>query len=141
MGIEAQTTPLRNWLSRPTDVAGLVFFRVFFGATIAVVSARYLVYGWVDAFFVRPTFHFKFWGFHWIEVAPGWALKAILTVMVVLGLMVAVGVYYRLATVLVAIGFLYIELLDATYYLNHYYLVSLLCLHAAVLPLHRACSR
>jgi hypothetical protein len=54
--------------------------------------------------------------------------------------MVAAGCCYRVAIFLFFLGFTYVELIDQTAYLNHYYLISLLSGLLVVLPAHRAWS-
>ncbi|MEO7678402.1 MAG: HTTM domain-containing protein, partial [Verrucomicrobiota bacterium] len=48
--------------------------------------------------------------------------------------------FYRICITLFFLGFTYVELLDQTAYLNHYYLVSLLSALMIFLPAHRAWS-
>ena len=55
-------------------------------------------------------------------------------------LLVALGYYYRPAVVLFFLSFTYIELMDKTTYLNHYYLVSVLSLMLVFLPAHACFS-
>jgi hypothetical protein len=57
-----------------------------------------------------------------------------------LGLGIAVGCFYRICIILFFIGFTYIELMDQTAYLNHYYLISLLSGLLIFLPANRAWS-
>jgi hypothetical protein len=53
---------------------------------------------------------------------------------------VALGFFYRICIILFFLGFTYIELLDQTAYLNHYYLISLLSGLLIFLPANRAWS-
>lgn len=53
---------------------------------------------------------------------------------------IALGCFYRLSAVFFFLGFTYVELLDKTNYLNHYYLISLVSFLLIFLPLHRAFS-
>lgn len=124
----------------PRDIAGLASFRVLFGLLVAAASARFLWYGWVDLFFTTPTYHLPFWGFEWVVEPSRAVLVAAFVTMTGLGLMIAAGLLYRLAALAFFLIFTYVELIDVTYYLNHYYLVSLLALLLACLPLNRACS-
>ena len=52
----------------------------------------------------------------------------------------AVGFCFRAAAILFALGFLYLELVDVTNYLNHYYLAGLLAFLLALSPADRAFS-
>ena len=64
------------WMTRPVDAAWLSTFRIILGLLLAVSMGRFLAYGWVDGLLVKPTFHFKYWGFEWVEPLPGPAMHA-----------------------------------------------------------------
>nr|MDQ3034886.1 HTTM domain-containing protein [Myxococcota bacterium] len=138
---------MRSWLSRfwsrahePADVAALAAFRVLFGVLAFVIPTRFVIEGWVERFYVRPTFHFAYWGFEWIRPLPEPWIHVVFAVMALCGALVALGLFYRVAIVGFFALFTYVELIDVTTYLNHYYLVSLLALVMCALPLHRAWS-
>ena len=131
---------VRAALIEPVDIAWLVAFRVLFGAVMFVGMLRFIQSGWIDRFYDQPVFFFKYWGFSWVPVAPVATIYAIYIGLAVLALFIAVGFLYRLSVGLFAVGFTYTELLDVTNYLNHYYLVTLLCVLLCALPAHRAFS-
>ena len=58
----------------------------------------------------------------------------------VFALGIAVGYRYRVCALAFFLGFTYVELLDKTNYLNHYYWVTLVSFLLVVLPLHRSAS-
>jgi hypothetical protein len=127
-------------LFKQVDGAGLAAFRVAFGVLMLVSTVRFQLMGWVDEFFVKPTFFFKYPGFEWVPALPGPWMHALFVALAVLSAMIAAGLFYRVAIVLFFVGFTWVELIDATNYLNHYYLVSLLALIMCFLPLHRVWS-
>jgi vitamin K-dependent gamma-carboxylase len=128
----------RAWA--PVDGASLAAFRVFTGALLAISAIRFLAFGWVDRLFVAPTYFFPFWGFEWIRPLPGPWMHAVFVAIAITGVLMALGLFYRVASI-VAFGlFTYVELIDVTNYLNHYYLVSLVLFLAMLLPLHRMWS-
>jgi vitamin K-dependent gamma-carboxylase len=57
-------------LLRPVDIASLVAFRIAFGALMLVAVARYFAHGWIERFFIEPTFFFKYPGFTWVVPWP-----------------------------------------------------------------------
>ena len=124
----------------PVDVAWLAAFRVLFGLTMGVSMLRFIAYGWIDGLFVEPGFHFKYWGFGWVEPLPPTAMHALFWVLAGLGLAVAAGLCFRLSAALFVVGFSYLALIDVTAYLNHYYLAILLGALLAISPAHRAWS-
>jgi hypothetical protein len=131
---------LRSRLLEPRDAASLAAFRFLFGTILCVSSVRFLWNGWVERCYVRPTFFFKYWGFEWVRVLPEPWMTVLYVAMAVLAAFVAIGFFYRFSIVALFLIFTYVELIDVTNYLNHYYLVSLLAFLMCFLPLHRACS-
>jgi vitamin K-dependent gamma-carboxylase len=126
--------------SRPVDIAWLAAFRVLFGLTMCFSMLRFVGYGWVDSFFVRPSFHFKYWGFAWVEPLSAPLMHGLFWSLAALALCIALGLCFRVAAPLFTVGFTYLQLVDVTNYLNHYYLASLLGLLLSVSPAHRAYS-
>lgn len=98
---------------------------------------RFIVYGWIDPFFVAPEFHFKYFGFGWVEPLPGPLMHAVFAVLAVLALGVAFNVYFRFSAITFAIGFSYLQLIDVATYLNHYYLAALFAWLLAFSPADR----
>ena len=139
-GLAPRRRRLEALLLRPTDIAGLAAFRVVFGLLGLVSMIRILAFGWVQEFFVKPSFFFKYWGFGWVEALPATGMYALLLGLALLSVMIAAGLFYRASVVLFFLGFTYLQLIDVTNYLNHYYLVSLLAFLMIFLPLHRAWS-
>jgi vitamin K-dependent gamma-carboxylase len=131
---------LWEWLLAPKDIAAVAAFRVAFGLMITVSAARFLAYGWVDELFVRGTFRFSYWGFAWVPALPAPWIHGVFGLLALLGLCVAAGFCYRVATVLLFFTFTYVQLVDVTNYLNHYYLVSLLAGLLCFVPAHGAFS-
>jgi vitamin K-dependent gamma-carboxylase len=103
---------------------------------MAVSTVRFMALGWIDEFYVAPTFHFTWDPFPWASPLPAPWMYALFSALVVLALAVAAGFRYRLSAALFFAGFTYVELIDKTTYLNHYYLVSLLSGLLVVLPAH-----
>lgn len=131
---------LRARLDAPTDVAALVAFRVLFGLLVTASAVRFVAEGWVARCYLEPTLAFKYWGFGWVRAWPAWGMYLHFGLVAVLGLFVASGLFYRVSAALLFVAFSYLELIDVSVYLNHYYLVSLLALLVACMPLGRAGS-
>lgn len=128
-------TPTRlAWLLRPVDAAWLAAFRIGFGLTLAVSMGRFIAYGWIDDFFVRPKLFFKYWGFEWVQPLSAAGMHAVFWGLLLAALCVAAGALFRLAAPLLALGLVYVQLIDVSTYLNHYYLAALLALLLAVSP-------
>ena len=134
----AQTVLYR--LFEPVDGASLAVFRMVFGAILVWEVYRYFSKGWIERYFVDPTFHFTFHGFGWIEPWPGSWMEAHFAVLGALAVCITLGLAYRIVAPLFFLGFTYVFLLEQARYLNHFYLVCLLAFLLAVVPAHRVWS-
>ena len=112
----------------------LATFRILFGSIMFISGLRFYAKGWIEEFYLEPTFHFKYFGFEWVNVLPQIWLYAIFILMLISALGIAFGLFYRLSTILYFLSFTYFELLDKTLYLNHYYFVSLVALLLIFIP-------
>jgi hypothetical protein len=124
----------------PVDGTWLAAFRMLYGISMCVSMLRFIAYGWIDDVFLRPQFHFKYWGFGWVEALPAREMYALFWVLAALAFAVAVGFCFRVCAALFVLGFTYLQLIDVTTYLNHYYLASLLGLLLTLSPAHRLWS-
>ena len=127
-------------LFAPVDIASLACFRIAFGALMAWEVTRYFGHRWIQASYVQPTFHFKYYGFEWIEPWPGHGMYVHFAALGALALCLMIVLFYRAAAGLFFLGVSYVFLLDQAYYLNHLYLISLLSLLLVFVPAHRALS-
>lgn len=127
---------LTNILFKPLSIAPLVTFRILFGAATFISTLRFLLLGWVDLHFVNTQVQFKYFGFYWVDVLPANAMYFIHGLMLLASLGIMLGAYYRLATIIFFVCFTYCELVDITYYLNHYYFVSLVSFLLIWVPAH-----
>lgn len=126
---------LNTYLQRTTDAAPLVVFRVFFGIMMLLSIVRFWSNGWIEKLYLQPKFHFSYYGFEWVKPL-GNATYILFLICGVAALMVALGYRYRMAIVLFFLSFTYIELMDKTTYLNHYYFISILSFLMIFLPAH-----
>lgn len=126
--------------SRTVGIWPLVTFRVLFGLVCAFGAVRFVAEGWVGALLVEPDFFFDFYGFGWVPRPGPVGAYALYGLIAASALAVAVGWRFRLAAATLLASFTYAELLDATNYLNHYYLVVLLAGLLLLTPAHRALS-
>ncbi|WP_420316940.1 HTTM domain-containing protein [Ekhidna sp.] len=114
-----------NYLEQPISIAPLVVFRIAFGLLMLFSTIRYMAMGWVDTQLINPSLHFSYYGFDWVNPLPGQWMYLVFVLMTVSAVAITLGAFYRLATALFFMCFSYVELIDITYYLNHYYFVSI----------------
>jgi len=97
-------------------------------------TIRFLALGWVEDHYINPLFHFHYFGFSWIEPLPGFWLYGVHYLMLGASLAFISGFFFRISAIVLFLCFTYTELIDLTYYLNHYYFVSLACLLFCLAP-------
>ncbi len=131
---------LQKHLFAPVDISSIVVFRFFFGAIMLWEMRRYFANGWIDRYWVEPILHFKYFGFTWLEPWPAIWMHRHMAALGVLAIFIALGIFYRVSTVLFALGFSFIFLLEQGRYLNHFYLVTLLSWIMVFIPAHRSAS-
>ena len=119
------------------DCASIVAFRVIFGLLGILVVVRFFTHGWIGPLYVEPDHHFTYLGFRLGQTVARLGDHAHFIALGALSLGIAAGYRPRLCAALFCIGFTYVELLDRTTYLNHYYLTSLVSLLLAILPTRR----
>ena len=89
---------------------------------------------------MEPAHHFSYVGFEWVRAWPAPWMHVHFAALGVLALAITLGWRDRASALLFTLGFTYIELIDKTTYLNHYYFISLAGLLICILPTHRAWS-
>ncbi|MBS1645360.1 MAG: HTTM domain-containing protein [Bacteroidetes bacterium] len=127
-------------LQEPTDAASLAFFRILFGCILLFAQIRFLAKGWVEQLYIKPEFHFKYFGFSWVHTLPGQWMYLPWVVMIICLIGIILGKWYRLSISVFFVLFCYTELLDLTNYLNHYYFITLVLFLMLFLPMHAAFS-
>ena len=122
-----------SYFNTYVPTAPLAVFRVVFGLLILASIGRFWAKGWIDELYLRPKFFFPYYGLEFIRPLGGYTY-GLFAVCGLCALLVALGWHYRTAAVGLFASFTYIELMDKSTYLNHYYFVSLVALLLVFLP-------
>ncbi len=133
-----------NWvesLSRhanaPVDISFLVLFRIVFSAAMLWTTWDFFTGDQIAADYIRPPFHFTYYGFSWVRPWAGSGMYLHFGAMLMFAAFVGIGFLYRLSATLLFLSFTYVFLLEKALYLNHYYLMCLLCFIQIFLPANR----
>ncbi|RZJ53305.1 MAG: HTTM domain-containing protein [Flavobacterium sp.] len=126
-------TSIINYLNRYSDASTLAFFRLAFGLMMVLSLIRFVSYGWVDKFYIQPVFHFTYYGFEWVKPL-GIYTYVIFLICGISALFMALGYKYKVSVTTFFLSFTYIELMDKTTYLNHYYFISVVAFIMIFLP-------
>ncbi len=129
----------KQYYIKQIDAAPLVVFRMSFGILMVISMIRFWLNGWIEKLYIEPTFSFSYFGFNWVKPIGSYTYVVFL-ISVISALCVAIGFKYRFAIISFFLSFTYIELMDKTTYLNHYYFVSLVSFVLIFLPANALCS-
>ncbi|MDO7138726.1 HTTM domain-containing protein [Algibacter lectus] len=124
---------ISTYLNKTTSAAPLAVFRVFFGIMMCLSIVRFWYNDWIDLLYIQPKFHFTYFGFEFIKPL-GVYTYVLFAICGIAALFVALGFKYRIAIITFFLSFTYIELMDKTTYLNHYYFITLLSFIMIFLP-------
>jgi len=130
----------KEYWQKTTPIYPLVTFRIAFGMLMLFSTIRFIALGWIDVQYVKPTFHFTYYGFSWVQPLNEIGMYCVFGLMILAAIGITLGFWYRLSAVLFFLLFTYVELLDVSYYLNHYYFVSLIAGILCFLPANCFCS-
>ncbi|MGB0114540.1 MAG: HTTM domain-containing protein [Ilumatobacteraceae bacterium] len=118
----------------PVASGSVTAFRIAFGALIVFSTVRFVARGWVEEFYLSPAHHLTYADFAWVQPLSPPLMYALMAALAALGVSIAIGYRTRLAAGVFAVGFAYLELIDAALYLNHYWFVTLAAVTLAVVP-------
>jgi hypothetical protein len=130
------TAPLRRLRSAAGVMVpghSVAVVRIFFGAVVAISATRIIARGWVEQLWVEPSMLLGWPGLP-VPALPAPALRAVVVGVGLCGVAITAGVATRAAAGAFLVGFGYLELLDRTTYLNHYWAITLFALLLIALP-------
>ncbi len=126
---------ISSYFQKETDAAPLAVFRILFGLLMVWSMIRFAANGWIEKLYIEPVFFFSYYGFEWVQPLGNYTYLLFI-ICGIAAFFVAIGFKYRLSIILFFLSFTYIELMDKTTYLNHYYFISILSFLMIFLPAH-----
>ena len=124
---------ISSYLSKRHESTSLAFFRLGFGLLMTYSILRFWLKGWIQTMYIDPSFHFTFYGFEWVTPLGNYTYL-LFFICGLSAFFVAIGYRYYMSIIIFFLSFTYIELMDKTTYLNHYYFVSILSFLMIFLP-------
>jgi len=131
---------IKKWLYKEISIAPLISFRVLFGFLMSFSIGRFYAKGWIEECYVKPTYFFSYYGFDWLPTPSVEGIYLIYFLLFIFSLGIAFGALYRISSIGFFLLFTYVELIDKTYYLNHYYFVSIIAFLLIWVPANQAFS-
>ena len=119
------TLDLKKYINSYRDSSPLAVFRILFGVLMFFSIVRFWYNGWIETVYIEPLLHFKYYGFEWVKSLNEWNYL-LFALCAVTSILIAIGYKYKISIILFFLSFTYIELIDKTTYLNHYYFVSII---------------
>lgn len=127
-------------LFEPVDAASLAVVRIVLGLMIAWDVVRYWTAGWIAEYYILPKWHFTYLWFEWVKPWPGVGMYVHFAALGVAAALVSLGLFYRVAIAATWLLYTYKFLLEQSVYMNHYYLIGLLCFLLLFMQPHREFS-
>jgi hypothetical protein len=122
-----------SYFHKLSSITPLVVFRIAFGIMLFLSTVRFWANGWIESLYIKPKYFFNFYGFEFVKPLGNYTYM-LFVICAISAILVSIGYYYRIAIISLFLSFTYIELIDKTTYLNHYYFVSMVCLLMIFLP-------
>ena len=124
---------ITDYLNKDVNPYPLSLYRIGFGILIMFSLLRFWLKGNIDTLYLTPDFHFSYYGFSWVKPL-GLYTYLLFAICFISAFLVMIGYKYRYSIIVLFLSFTYIELMDKTTYLNHYYLVSCISFLMIFLP-------
>ena len=124
---------IEKYIYSYVDASTLVLFRILFGLQMIFSLIRFWSKGWINTVYNEPLFHFKYYGFEWVN-SLGQYNYILFFICILAALFITIGYKYKISIILFFLSFTYIELIDKTTYLNHYYFISIISFVLIFLP-------
>lgn len=132
---------IRDYLFEPISGANLGLFRIAWGAIMFYFFGKLVLWTDLGKFrYIEPIFHFKYPGYEWVEPLPAGMMYFVLYLGCGFAVLTFLGLFYRFASIGLAIVFSYVFLLDVSYWNNHYYAYVLVAWFFAVADAHQIYS-
>jgi vitamin K-dependent gamma-carboxylase len=136
-GIKEKIQQTLCYLFELEDSSYLVPFRILWGLIMLQEVVSHISHDYAKtkmSFYGNPGFTFKYYGLDFGPVPDFFYFQVLLWFLALCACCVVLGLFYRLASIGFAAGFIYFFSLEATIYLNHFYLVCIMAVMLCFLP-------
>lgn len=140
MTANSYITRLRAHWFTPVNNSPLIVFRILFGAIMLMEFGKSIARGWVDEVYIRAPFRFTFIGFEFLQHMNGEKMYWYFGAGCLVSVMVALGLFYRYSSFLLAILWTGVYFSQKAHYNNHFYLMVIICWMMFIVPAHRRAS-
>jgi len=125
----------------PIHCSSLIFYRIMWGLIMFYEMITYIMKDFAKLeYILNLKVKFKYYGFEWVQLLPGNGMYLYVEICAILALGIATGCCYRFCSITFFILFTFLFLQEMTLYLNHFYLVCIICFVFIFLPLNKCFS-
>lgn len=131
---------IKKWytfLNKETSIFPLAIFRMAFGFLMAFSMLRFIYNGWIEDCYIYPNYHFTYQFFDWVKPFDLNTMYGIVILCAISALCIGLGFLYRVFSIVFFLTFTYLEFIEKSWYLNHYYFVSLVAFLLILVPANR----
>jgi len=132
-----QMKSLKKHITSNISIAPLATFRILFGFIMLISTIRFIAKGWVEQLYITPSYFFTYYGFEWVKPFSSSGMYIVFALIALAAIGIMLGWRYRFFSVVFFLCFSYVELLDKSNYLNHYYFVSIISFLLIWVPANR----
>lgn len=125
---------IRSFTLESVSIVPLAMFRILFGGMMLASILRFAFKGWIYKLYIKPVFYFSYYGFEWVKPLGDPGMYVLFFFMGLAALFLMLGLFYRLSAICFFLTFTYVELIDKTNYLNHYYFISIVAFLLILVP-------
>lgn len=133
-------TPFFQRAFQQVDGASLGIFRILFALMAFYNTGKYLDKELLDYRYGLPEFHIPMPFFDWVPVPSVETIYIMYLALLVCSGFLLIGLCHRIAAALYVLIYSWIFVLDASYYMNHYYLMIIIAFMMIFLPMSNCYS-
>ena len=115
-------------------IEGLISFRILFGLMNFFGLLWSVVKGDIQNRFWEADFYFSYYGFDYLPYPTDNGVVVLYFLAIISSLGIATGAYYRVSVLIFALSFSYLHSIDATNFINHYYLIWIFSVYLFFVP-------
>ncbi len=127
---------MNKYLNKNISVAPLVVFRILFGALTSYAWFWSVFKDDIATRYTQPLFFFKYYGFDWVLYPSDAGIYALYCLWIIGSIGIFFGAFYRFSILLFMFSFGYLQLIDASNYINHYYALLIFSFCLLWIPAH-----
>lgn len=140
MAAENTFSKLRTYWFTPVNNSPLITFRILFGVIMFMEFSGSLTSGWVKEVYIEAPYRFTFIGFEFLQNMQGPVMYIYFLIAAIISLLVITGLFYRPASILLALMWTAVYFSQKSHYNNHYYLMVLISWMMTLMPANRRAS-